>query len=267
MNATDIETDNGVIHGLSAVLKIPNNHCDTSSGRQFWGKCMDCFRPPESRCPPGTKKQKTSPKRCLFSMRKFGRFLGCASSCEKRSIKRKCCDGFYGTNCEACPGPEGQACFGNGVCVDGINGTGVCQCNPGFNGTACENCQTGKYSVHCDQDCKCVNGRCNDGLEGDGNCQCDVGWRGIYCSIAIATDMCGGKCHTSANCLIKIPDNSYYCSCAAGYEGNGTHCTVIDACAKNNGGCSPNAVCKRTNPGRRQCVCNTGYAGDGKVCV
>lgn len=42
---------------------------------------------------------------------------------------------------------------------------------------------------------------------------------------------------------------------------------VVDACAKNNGGCSPNAVCKRTLPGRRECVCNPGYAGDGQVCV
>lgn len=42
---------------------------------------------------------------------------------------------------------------------------------------------------------------------------------------------------------------------------------VMDACAKNNGGCSPNAVCKKTLPGRRQCVCNPGYSGDGQVCV
>lgn len=65
--------------------------------------------------------------------------------------ERKCCEGYYGINCEKCPGSEGQPCFGNGVCVDGINGTGVCQCNQGFNGTACESCQDGKYGIHCDQ--------------------------------------------------------------------------------------------------------------------
>lgn len=32
-------------------------------------------------------------------------------------------------------------------------------------------------------------------------------------------------CVVFFSCLLKIPDNSYYCSCAAGYEGNGTHCT------------------------------------------
>lgn len=64
---------------------------------------------------------------------------------------RRCCGGFFGEHCEPCPGPKGQPCFGNGVCLDGTNGTGVCQCNKGFNGTACETCQSGKYGVHCDQ--------------------------------------------------------------------------------------------------------------------
>uniref|UniRef100_A0A671QZY7 Stabilin-2-like n=1 Tax=Sinocyclocheilus anshuiensis TaxID=1608454 RepID=A0A671QZY7_9TELE len=177
--------------------------------------------------------------------------------------ERKCCAGYYGITCEKCPGPEGQSCFGNGVCVDGINGTGVCQCNQGFNGTACETCQAGKYGVHCDQECKCVNGRCKDGMDGDGSCTCDLGWRGINCNVAITSDMCGGKCHSSAN-----TNSTTICiNCAAGFQGNGTYCTAVDACAENNGGCSVHAVCKRTLPGRRICVCHPGYAGDGKVCV
>lgn len=64
---------------------------------------------------------------------------------------RKCCGGFFGEHCEPCPGPVGQACFGNGLCLDGTNGTGGCQCSKGFYGTACETCLTGKYGVHCDQ--------------------------------------------------------------------------------------------------------------------
>ncbi|XP_062863681.1 stabilin-2 [Trichomycterus rosablanca] len=266
--ATDILTDKGVIHGVSAVQKNPNNRCDTALRTNTQGKCMDCFHPTEPRCPARTKENKlVTARKCTYSVKKYGLFVGCAALCEKLNIVRKCCNGFYGTNCESCPGPEGQPCFGNGVCVDGIRGTGVCQCNLGFNGTACETCQTNKYSIHCDQDCKCVNGRCNSGLNGDGTCDCDVGWKGIYCSISITSDSCAGKCHSNANCLLRVTDNSYYCSCAAGFEGNGTHCTVVDQCANNNGNCSPNAVCKRTQPGRRQCVCNPGYAGDGQVCV
>ncbi|XP_045898063.1 stabilin-2, partial [Micropterus dolomieu] len=40
-----------------------------------------------------------------------------------------------------------------------------------------------------------------------------------------------------------------------------------DPCLVDNGGCSLYAVCKRTRPGRRDCVCNSGYSGDGVVCV
>lgn len=42
---------------------------------------------------------------------------------------------------------------------------------------------------------------------------------------------------------------------------------AVDACAEKNGGCSVHAVCKRTVPGRRICMCLPGYAGDGQVCI
>lgn len=85
------------------------------------------------------------------------------------------------------------------------------------------------------------------------------------------------------------------CLCAAGFQGNGTSCqghkndrnnsnnnnikiiradgvcvcvyAAVDACQHANGGCSELAVCKRTQPGRRECVCGSGYHGDGLVCV
>ncbi|XP_016412871.1 stabilin-2-like [Sinocyclocheilus rhinocerous] len=270
VNVTDIETSKGVIHTVSAVLSIPNNRCDRATTKIITGRCMDCFHPTENPCPSGTKRLMSRKKRCMYSRVYLGETLltiGCKVSCEKVNIERKCCAGYYGINCEKCPGPEGQSCFANGVCVDGINGTGICQCNQGFNGTACETCQAGKYGIHCDQECKCVNGRCKDGVDGDGSCMCDLGWRGINCNVAITSDMCRGKCHSSANCLLNVVDSKYYCSCAAGFKGNGTYCTAVDACAENNGGCSVHAVCKRTLPGRRICVCHPGYAGDGKVCI
>lgn len=64
---------------------------------------------------------------------------------------RECCAGFFGPQCQPCPGKAGSACFGNGVCMDGINGTGTCQCGAGFVGTACESCAEGKYGRNCDQ--------------------------------------------------------------------------------------------------------------------
>ncbi|XP_051746711.1 stabilin-2 isoform X3 [Ctenopharyngodon idella] len=270
VNVTDIETSKGVIHIVSAVLSIPNNRCDRATSTFFMGRCMDCLHPTENPCPSGTKRLMKPKRRCMYSRvyhEETLLIIGCKVHCEKVNIERKCCAGYYGVNCEKCPGSEGQPCFGNGVCVDGINGTGVCQCNQGFNGTACESCQAGKYGIHCDQECKCVNGRCKDNVDGDGSCTCDLGWRGINCAIAITSDMCKGRCHSSANCLLNVVDNTNYCSCAAGFQGNGTYCTAADACAENNGGCSVHAVCKRTVPGRRICVCNPGYEGDGKVCI
>lgn len=64
---------------------------------------------------------------------------------------RACCAGFFGPQCQACPGRGQNVCSGNGFCLDGVNGTGTCQCGLGFNGTACETCTEGKYGIHCDQ--------------------------------------------------------------------------------------------------------------------
>ncbi|KPP74514.1 stabilin-2-like [Scleropages formosus] len=225
VNLTDVETDKGVIHGLSSVLEI----------------------------------------------------------------KRQCCAGYFGDQCEPCPGPVGLPCFGNGACHDGTNGTGVCRCSKGFDGTACESCQTGKYGMSCDQECQCVQGRCSEGPQGTGACECDMGWRGVNCDTVITQDTCKGKCHTSANCLM-LPDGSSTCKCAAGFEGNGTYCSVVDACKDNNGGCSANAICKQTlpeinpclagnadchvnamclhtGPNKAACICHNGYSGDGKTCA
>uniref|UniRef100_A0A3B3T7Y3 Stabilin 2 n=1 Tax=Paramormyrops kingsleyae TaxID=1676925 RepID=A0A3B3T7Y3_9TELE len=151
---------------------------------------------------------------------------------------RRCCSGFFGNRCERCPGPVGQPCYGNGVCSGGTNGTGTCRCNSGFNGTACETCVPGKFGIHCDQVCQCVHGQCRDGLQGTGVCECEVGWRGVTCDTAITQDSCSGRCHT-----------------------------IVNGCLENNGGCSPKALCKQAQPGRTQCVCGTGYMGDGLVCV
>ncbi|XP_033470098.2 stabilin-2 isoform X1 [Epinephelus lanceolatus] len=273
INSSNILSGKGVIHGLSAVLNINRNRCDDATYNKVLGTCVDCLFPQGKICPNDTVPDKSVRRRkCMFTrMFEEERLLsiGCRATCLQKNIVRRCCRGFFGEHCEPCPGPKGQPCFGNGACSDGTNGTGVCQCDRGFTGTACETCQSGKYGVHCDQDCGCKNGRCNEGLKGDGTCECDVGWRGVLCDEKIeskADELCGSvKCHTSANCVIR--PSSPQCLCAAGFEGNGTFCQATDPCAVDNGGCSLYAVCKRTRPGRRDCVCNRGYSGDGLVCV
>ncbi|XP_074554721.1 stabilin-2 [Halichoeres trimaculatus] len=272
INSSNLLSGNGVIHGLSSVLQINRNRCDQDVYTKT-SDCVDCFLPPSKMCHNNsvpdmtTKMRKCSRERWFEGERLLA--MGCRVICLHKSIERKCCEGFFGEHCESCPGPKGQPCFGNGRCVDGVTGSGVCQCLKGFKGTACESCEDGKFGIHCDQDCRCKSGRCNEGLKGDGTCVCDVGWRGVLCDEKIeskADELCGSvKCHTSGNCLIGAAGP--WCSCAAGFEGNGTFCQAIDPCAANNGGCSENGVCKRTSPGLRECVCNTGYKGDGLVCV
>ncbi|KAM6216453.1 stabilin-2 [Rhynchocyon petersi] len=267
LNYTNAATDKGVIHGLEKVLEIPKNRCDNNYTTIVSGKCGLCLT--QQTCPPGTTLIGDEIRKCIFTSYFLGKrtvHLGCRAKCVRTVIMKECCAGFFGPQCQPCPGKTGNVCFGNGICLDGVNGTGVCVCGEGFNGTACETCTEGKYGMHCDQVCSCVHGRCNQGPSGDGSCECDLGWRGVKCDSEITEDNCNRTCHTSANCLLN-PDGTASCKCAAGFKGNGTVCTAINACETSKGGCSDKADCKRTTPGNRLCVCKEGYAGDGIVCL
>ncbi|XP_078423897.1 stabilin-2 [Cetorhinus maximus] len=267
VNFTDVETDKGVIHGLTKVLEIQKNRCDTNETTVMQGNCMNCQQKLE--CPPGSSLMPGKKKNCIFVRYLQGKrlmYLGCMTNCVKTVITRGCCTGYFGKQCQACPGKATNWCFGNGICQDGINGTGTCKCEEGFAGTACETCVDGQYGIHCDQECRCVHGKCNEGLNGDGTCECELGWRGVNCNIQITDNQCNNTCHSSANCIAETP-GSPLCKCAAGFKGNGTFCEAVNACEMDNGGCSPNADCKITLPGQRDCVCRTGYSGDGLVCL
>eukprot|EP01028_Stygiella_incarcerata_P006494 TRINITY_DN2658_c0_g1_i1.p1 TRINITY_DN2658_c0_g1~~TRINITY_DN2658_c0_g1_i1.p1 ORF type:complete len:2482 (+),score=553.97 TRINITY_DN2658_c0_g1_i1:113-7558(+) len=50
-----------------------------------------------------------------------------------------CKNGYYGTECKyECPGGHANPCNGHGVCVDGIDGSGICKCGTSYSGDACE---------------------------------------------------------------------------------------------------------------------------------
>ncbi|XP_030070273.1 stabilin-2 [Microcaecilia unicolor] len=262
INYTNLSTNKGVIHGLAGVLEIQRNRCDLNHTLVLQGECLDCWLTPV--CPKETKLISNTRERCYRRFRRS--YFGCRSLCAKDVITKQCCAGFFGQQCMACPGKNGDPCFGNGICLDGVNGTGICQCEEGYNGTACELCVKGKYGSKCDQECPCIHGKCSDGIEGDGSCECDVGWRGVKCDEEIKDDKCNKKCHTSANCIVNSGATAF-CKCAVGFTGNGTQCTAIDACGTSNGGCSVNAKCRRTGPGNRICICNADYTGDGIVCL
>ncbi|MGH0115673.1 UNVERIFIED_CONTAM: hypothetical protein FKN15_037996 [Acipenser sinensis] len=305
VNYTDVETSRGVIHGLGKVLQVQRNRCDqkTSTNMQvslsifldlysdneinnmvglilrvkdnvqtfflffLKGKCAACHL--KADCPLGTEAVAGKSTNCINSRYILGKrfmYFGCRPLRVNTIIKKDCCTGFFGVQCESCPRVAGRPCFGNGVCQDGVNGTGVCNCKQGFTGTACENCETGKYGPTCDQECACVHGICSEGPSGDGTCECEVGWRGVTCDSTLdACESSNGGCSPKALCKRTTPGKRV-CVCNAGYTGDGVVCVEINPCLVNNGGCHLNAECTHTGPNQSACNCISGYSGNGKMC-
>ncbi|XP_041446960.1 stabilin-1-like [Xenopus laevis] len=263
LEGTFYETWNGMLVGISRVLPILQNHCDVTRSHVTKSKCTSCLT--GLLCPTGTNMEKTE-QMCKYK-RGTRNVSGCKFNCVSSYVVSECCKGYYGHQCLMCPGAPNDLCSGNGDCHDGLAGSGDCICQEGFHGTACEMCEPGRYGTDCKSECECVHGRCNNGFYGDGKCLCDKGWSGYTCERNITNDMCNGTCSLDANCVVGATNSTPVCSCIAGFTGNGTHCTEINVCAMNNGGCSEYAKCTRVIPGVVQCTCHEGYNGDGRVCI
>ncbi|XP_077181928.1 stabilin-1 [Paroedura picta] len=260
------ETRNGMLIGVSEVLPVQKNRCTTNTTTVQKSRCAKCNK--KFKCPQGSVLAESAPENLPHCEYKAGkdRLVGCHFTCIKVSLVSVCCEGYYGHMCEMCPGKPGNWCSGNGICQDGISGSGECQCHEGFYGTACETCQPGRYGASCKGECNCKNGTCNEGLLGDGSCLCNPGWKGINCNKKIDIDLCNGTCDVNANCINGATMTQPSCVCSAGYTGNGTYCAEIDPCASGNGGCSIYANCTKVAAGQRICTCKEGYAGDGTIC-
>ncbi|XP_073251071.1 uncharacterized protein [Porites lutea] len=70
-------------------------------------------------------------------------------------------------------------------------------------------------------------------------------------------------CDINANC--SNTRGSYYCTCKAGFIGDGKTCQDIDECTASSPVCDINANCSNTR-GSYYCTCKVGYTGDGKTC-
>ncbi|XP_043443478.1 stabilin-1 isoform X3 [Prionailurus bengalensis] len=257
-----LEAPGRSLFGLSGVLTVGSSRCLHSHAESLREKCINCTR--KFRCTQGFQLENTPRKSCVYrSGYSFSR--GCSYTCAKKIQVPDCCPGFFGTLCEPCPGGLGGVCSGHGQCQDRLLGSGECHCHEGFHGTACEMCELGRYGPTCAGVCNCAHGLCQEGLQGDGSCVCHAGWQGPRCDQKISGPQCPKKCDPNANCVQDLA-TAPACVCAAGYSGDGVHCSEVDPCARDHGGCSPHANCTKVAPGQRTCTCQDGYTGDGELC-
>ncbi|MEE6480097.1 hypothetical protein FKM82_012459 [Ascaphus truei] len=275
VNYTNVATNKGVIHGLGKVLEIQKNRCDSNDTTIVLSKCAECLYGPV--CPQGTTPLPGEKKNCIFTKYHIAKrfiYVGCQTKCANTTITRDCCSGFFGQQCLSCPGKAGNPCFGNGICLDGVNGTGTCQCEEGYSGTACETCVQGKYGTNCDQDaCATRNGGCANEAEchrttpGNRICVCKPGYTGdgVVCLEINPCSENNGGCDTNAECTKTGPQQSV-CNCLPRYSGDGKKCTPINPCLTKNGGCSEFATCNYTGPAEKTCACKADYIGDGMNC-
>uniref|UniRef100_A0A8B9VLL6 Stabilin 1 n=1 Tax=Anas zonorhyncha TaxID=75864 RepID=A0A8B9VLL6_9AVES len=187
---------------------------------------------------------------------------GCYHVCKKEIEEKKCCPGFWGTECYECPGGSENPCSGHGTCLDGIQQNGTCICKEQYSGFACQNCRDeNRFGPDCQSVCDCVHGECNSGVTGNGSCTCYGGYTGTRCDQELP--LCKGvTCEANSECTVK--DGTAVCDCKPGYRKSGSTCIAQDPCASSP--CSPFAVCNVLRPQKYQCTCKEGFKGDGKIC-
>ncbi|XP_010140444.1 PREDICTED: stabilin-1, partial [Buceros rhinoceros silvestris] len=187
---------------------------------------------------------------------------GCYHMCKKEIEEKKCCPGFWGTECHECPGGSQNPCNGHGTCLDGIQQNGTCICKEQYSGFACQNCRDeNRFGPDCQSVCDCVHGECNSSVTGDGSCICYGGYTGPRCDQELP--LCKGvTCEANSECVVR--DGTAVCDCKLGYRKSGSTCQAQDPCAPSP--CSPFAVCKVLGLRKYQCTCKEGFQGDGKIC-
>uniref|UniRef100_A0A8C3Q0S8 Stabilin 1 n=1 Tax=Chrysolophus pictus TaxID=9089 RepID=A0A8C3Q0S8_CHRPC len=163
---------------------------------------------------------------------------GCYHICKKEIEEKKCCPGFWGTECYECPGGSENPCSGHGTCLDGLLRNGTCICKEQYSGFACQNCRDeNRFGPDC-QKYECT---CKEGYQGDGRvCQ----------PINPCVDNNGGCPETSTNCIYKGPGEAS-CVCKPGMI---ARLPSLE--------CSSYLAFLLVS----SCVCEEGEIGDGRSC-
>jgi len=159
----------------------------------------------------------------------------------------KCQANYWGSDCiNQCPGGACNACSKNGICNDGVAGTGQCTCfanaTAGYwAGSRCDECLSDYYGIACSLACpSTANGACNgkgtcdDGTKGNGTCICvrdgiNGYWGGAACDECLngfygsdckspcpGSDGFGTACNGNGNCNDGFAGDGT-CTCFTGF--------------------------------------------------
>lgn len=143
-----------------------------------------------------------------------------------------------------------------GICLKTGPGTHKCTCKAGFEGDG--------------KSCGCAGGYVNDGA---GSCvdidECATGKNN--CVPASKAGKCTNKAGTFVcGCQPGAVGDGTSCTCGAGYSiGADGGCVDVDECADGLNDCAPSSSggkCTNT-AGSFVCLCQSGFAGDGKTCT
>ncbi|CUG89727.1 transmembrane protein, putative, partial [Bodo saltans] len=166
----------------------------------------------------------------------------CGDSCDKSGSDCAMCSSpvMYGPTCTSfCPGivtGPMSACNGNGYCLNGTAGLGLCVCKSEF---ALADCSRQCPANRTNSVCSAPQGRCN---VTDASCICAAGYAGATCELACPTGtriLTSGS--TSANEVAVCSGQGTCdavngtCSCTAGYVGTACSVRCSDYC--NHGEC------------------------------
>eukprot|EP01012_Entosiphon_sulcatum_P008570 TRINITY_DN14698_c0_g1_i1.p1 TRINITY_DN14698_c0_g1~~TRINITY_DN14698_c0_g1_i1.p1 ORF type:complete len:4384 (-),score=244.51 TRINITY_DN14698_c0_g1_i1:47-12031(-) len=145
----------------------------------------------------------------------------------------QCLRGYFGANClSTCPGGFATPCNGNGVCNDGVNGTGTCSCLFGYTSKPA----TGDCGLLCIRDTQ------QRICSGHGTCAGTTTGAVCICT----DDPVKGHWHGT------LCDD-----CAYGWYGAG----CLSPCRGNGSVCSGHGTCDNGLLGSGNCTCQSGFAG------
>lgn len=163
-------------------------------------------------------------------------------------------------------------CGAHAFCTN-IDGGYTCQCPSGFTGNAYSMCYPDIIKCDTDKQCPgnlfCIEQEIEGEALGDGkHCGCKSGYirEGDYCILQSKNCSSINQCPQNQECILTSSGFGY-CICPKGFtlEANG-FCRDINECLEMSEFelCGANSQCLNL-PGAYDCVCHSGYAGDGKA--